>query len=690
MSTWKTMVLAMTLVFLAGSMSQAGLVAHWTLDDPNESTTLADATGNYDGTWHGTPLKSRPGAAVGTGTAVEFDGDDYARSYLPAFGTGPMSLSFWLNLDSSHTDGWNAILSLGPGNKPWMLYSPSNPAGALHMVEWSSTTLAQESGELPVDVWAHVVVTTENAGGTGTRRIYVDGVVTDENLVSSVTWTDDGSYPFCIGTRWDIIDNTDRQTHGVFDDIQVYDVALDGLAAELLFANPGESLATYWASTPSPADEADGVLVSAGLSWTAATAADVTGYKVYHAKSTEPNMTLLGEVGSETTSIDPAGDLDYDGSYRWRVDTLISGDPGVVTGELWTFETELSLPQITAQPQVQLVKVGGEAVFTVEAFDPLGVGLDYEWRDPADQAIGGNSPTLTINPVTVGAEGGYYCKITNATDTVDSATADLTAARLVGQWLVAGTGDDPNDLLLDVSGEGNHGVWHGGGMVAAEGPLAGTLALTFDLADEDYIRVADPCDSAVLNYRDQFTVSCWVNTNSSLGAYSGIVAKGVYGSHGVWNLRKFGGSKFMTYIWNESAGQTGVSYVYANDTWLYVAAVYDGSRIYLYQNGREITSTAFSGRLRDSTGEDLIIGAFLQPEDVVNTFYNGLLSDVRVYNYGMDAGEVALGYNGLTGEEFCLGNPPYDFNGDCHTNLEDLAVFANHWLECNWVPDCLQ
>ena len=56
-----------------------------------------------------------------------------------------------------------------------------------------------------------------------------------------------------------------------------------------------------------------------------------------------------------TTTID-AGTLERDLTYYWRVDEVLNNGPNVIEGNVWMFETELSMPTIEDQPHNSYVK----------------------------------------------------------------------------------------------------------------------------------------------------------------------------------------------------------------------------------------------------------------------------------------------------------------------------------------------
>lgn len=68
--------------------------------------------------------------------------------------------------------------------------------------------------------------------------------------------------------------------------------------------------------------------------------------------------------------------------------------------------------------------------------------------------------------------------------------------------------------------------------------------------------------------------------------------------------------------------------------------------------------------------------------------YDGILDDIRLYNYALDATEAATLYSDVRGG-FCVDKPALDYNDDCIVDLADFAVFAQSWMECGIFPDCI-
>jgi hypothetical protein len=57
-------------------------------------------------------------------------------------------------------------------------------------------------------------------------------------------------------------------------------------------------------------------------------------------------------------------------------------------------------------------------------------------------------------------------------------------------------------------------------------------------------------------------------------------------------------------------------------------------------------------------------------------YWQGLVDDVRIYSYALTPETIKSLYNGYA----CYNISPYDFNGDCWVDLEDIMLFLNEWL----------
>src|SRR5258705_2876824 len=71
------------------------------------------------------------------------------------------------------------------------------------------------------------------------------------------------------------------------------------------------------------------------------------------------------------------------------------------------------------------------------------------------------------------------------------------------------------------------------------------------------------------------------------------------------------------------------------NTWIHLAATYDGATLRMYVNGAQVSSVAQTGNLATSTNP-LQIGG----DTIFGQYYRGLIDDVRVYNVALTAAQV--------------------------------------------------
>ncbi len=453
---------------------------------------------------------------------------------------------------------------------------------------------------------------------------------------------------------------------------------------------------------PDPENEAKDVMTDQVLSWhTGVTQNDPTkpnpaiiGHMLYmnSGSPTDPNLVYVATIpaGDPVNAIaqytPPAG-LRRDGVYLWRVDEQLAGDANVITGNVWQFKTVPSVPVLNKDMPVDLlVDAGQDVSFSVSAVNPFtgdSSGMTYQWYKYVDGTndtaladgsdyTGAQSATLTVNAVQVADEGAYYCRVTISSNgaSTDSRQANLVVKRLVGHWPLNGN-------LDDIAGTYD-GTMMDPNFVA--GGIMGGQAL--DLKGDGRV-VVIPDDEAFNFYPTGYTVSAWVKTiQPGWGAFvskqatdptRGFILTHNYG-RAVNTLRQSFGDLYS------------VSNTLNNSTWHLVTGTYDaatgtGS---IYVDGK-LENTAISTATVDTSDAPVIFGAELSDGSVP---YVGLLNDVRIYNYPISAFDVAKLYTDVQGGEICAQPIAADLNGDCRVDMEDFAILAAQWLECNMVPTC--
>lgn len=417
----------------------------------------------------------------------------------------------------------------------------------------------------------------------------------------------------------------------------------------------------------------------------------------------DPNLFYRGTV-SEWDPLTlrasfPFAEAKTDTTYFWRVD-MVRDDDTVLTGFVWTFETEKITPQITANPDYQVVEAGSTAEFSVAVSSPspetyqwyrvVEGGSDITLADSAKYA-GTTSNTLIITDVQLSDEGSYYCIINNESGIpAVSERAWLGVKRRIAYWPFEG--DNPDSI---VPGSPTS-LLYGAPAFTSDGVVGNAMEFDADAEAPDLLYTDPEKTSYFAICNHSMTIACWIKS-SWAATWGPIVARNGEGNEG-WQLRHSGFTLdricFTTRGTGNDDGTPSNRTVY-DGQWHYVVATYGGtekkiyidgviSRVYNADDGtiaREadevsgrINPTAspisLAGRVRGDAINGLIF------EDVTPC----ILDEVEIYNYAMDAATIAQNYANRTGLAVCPTPLPYDLDNNCVIDLNDLALLAGRWL----------
>ena len=226
----------------------------------------------------------------------------------------------------------------------------------------------------------------------------------------------------------------------------------------------------------------------------------------------------------------------------------------------------------------------------------------------------------------------YYWRV----DAV-SADGDVTQGEL---WTL-GTGslvawykfdEGSGDAVVD-SGPANIDGATVGDPSWADGALG--KALVFD-GNDAYVRLSD---HPKFNITGQITVSAWIKVNAFDRDYQTIISKGDTS----WRLQRNAGTDTLEFgcmglpipnnSWGGIYGKINVN----DGQWHHATGTYDGSRISLYVDGTLDVSVDVIGSIK-TNDYAVYIGENVEKP---GRFWNGLIDDVRVYNYAFSADEIA-------------------------------------------------
>ncbi|MBN1973800.1 MAG: discoidin domain-containing protein, partial [Sedimentisphaerales bacterium] len=349
---------------LAGN-AEAGLVAHYKLDETT-GTIAADSSGNgFDGTITG----STSWAAGKIDGALQLSGDGVT---LPASGMGMTSnsgsVAFWMNAGTPsgintmfwagdnttgggfgtenelhvHIESATANIWTG-GELSFYIYNPT--------VHLHSDPTKGAAGNVPVnpillsdEQWHHVAA----AWGGGSMKLYIDGVLITQASYAPANFVMNNIF---LGR----MANNSRLFTGLLDDVQIYNHALSD--AEVLAAMSGGAPLGF-AGKPKPADKAQDVFSGTILSWKPGYyAAEGGTHNVFigtdindvNNATIEQPLNVITAEGLDVNNFDP-GALEFGATYYWRVDEVNSpSKPGQYKGDIWQFTVEPSALKIPAE-----------------------------------------------------------------------------------------------------------------------------------------------------------------------------------------------------------------------------------------------------------------------------------------------------------------------------------------------------
>lgn len=170
-------------------------------------------------------------------------------------------------------------------------------------------------------------------------------------------------------------------------------------------------------------------------------------------------------------------------------------------------------------------------------------------------------------------------------------------------------------------------------------------ALSFDPNQAQYVSVPD---APGLNPSDSITLGAWINATDWNGNRR-IVQKG-YNDDQYRLLAEGGVLKF-----NVANVGTVTAPLPTTGVWHQVIGTYNGLLLSIYVDGALVGSIAASGPM-SVTGDPLVIGAKNTDARYASDCFSGSIDDVRVYDHGMSAAEVAALFS-PTGAPPAIVNP---------------------------------
>ncbi|MGA3284066.1 MAG: sugar-binding protein [Verrucomicrobiota bacterium] len=269
----------------------------------------------------------------------------------------------------------------------------------------------------------------------------------------------------------------------------------------------------------------------------------------------------------------------------------------VTTDKGYRVEIEFPWSTLGAKPSV-----GAKIGLDVQANDNQGNGrrdAKIAWHDQHDQAW--NSPQAFGN-------------------------AEL--AGLIGWWKFDETS---GNTAADSSG-GNHTGTLVGNAKWSRGKIGGAIELD---GHDSYVRIAD---KSAFNMANEVSVACWVDFRSVPVEWTAIITKG----DSSWRLstahqeRKFHMSVNDYNRNNLDAISLNGSTAVSDGEWHHVVGVYNGNVMKLYVDGKLDATKPWAGGIAKNNF-DVLIGENAEKK---GRCFDGLVDDVRVYNYALPESEI--------------------------------------------------
>ncbi len=658
--------------------NRGGPVGYWKFDEGTGQTAYNSSDNSNNGTLGATTATSTDDPIWATGkygSALSFDGvDDYVsipnKAYfnLPADST----LGLWFKANSVAPAYQDIISTYSVG---WSLYLYPND-----ITFFNGSSDIMTGPVISVGIWYHVVLTR-----TGNSWVmYLNGIPVATGTGSTTA----SGNPLRISGRTGGAGNF----NGLIEEVRIYnyartpdEIALDynaGFAAkaggtwDFDYGQVG-----YWGM-----DEGGGQYAfdGSGNSNNGTLGANV------NPGTDDPSWTT-GKVGSA---------LSFDGDDYVRVETSASLESAYyeVTMEAWIKPNDVTNEQYILSKSdgyagcQWYLRIGGGVAMTVVVYDNTSAGYAFSktgslsvgvWQhvvgifsasqgkfkiyingvEYSSTTAAPNAGGLADRYLNIGRQGsGSY--FNGLIDEVRIYSRALTAEEVryhynrggpVAQWKF---NEGSGLTAYDSSGNGNTGTLQNN--MATTSWTSGKYgsALSFDGTD-DWVSVAHSASLDSPNATQQITITAWIKPIDVANGWQRIVNKGEASPQPY--LFSMTNAGYLGFWRPEGGGWTQGNTILSNNVWQFVAMTYDKSNVRFYLNG---VSDGVRAEISTIASEVSVVRI---GNSNTGEYFNGLIDDVRIYNYARTADEIKLDYNAGYGIYFGPGSSCEDDPGGCMT-----------------------
>jgi len=221
----------------------------------------------------------------------------------------------------------------------------------------------------------------------------------------------------------------------------------------------------------------------------------------------------------------------------------------------------------------------------------------------------------------------YYWRVDEVMQDGTVTEGDIWSFEMTGKLLGWWKLDETSGAgASDSSGRGNDGVLQGNPVWEPKGKIAGAILLD---GDGDFVEVGNESDFDVTS---QLTVSVWVKIDQFHKPFQTIISKGDTDG---WVLHRDADNDRLGFSFGQN--RWVVSNTAVNDgQWHHIAVTYDGTKLVMFVDGRQDDENPISGPI-PVNNMPVCIG---ENPTAKGRCWNGLIDDVRIYNYALNDKEI--------------------------------------------------
>jgi len=689
-----------------------GLVGYWKMDETTWDGTPAEVVDSSGNGNHGTSTNALATTTAKFGNAGDFNTStnriDIIDSDTFDFGSNNFTISGWAKINGSLSSSRSSIVNkwntgASPGTNEWGfgVGSGSNKTPALTIVSDSTNYSVISPTEISSDEWHYIV---------GVRRddytyIYVDGVEMSSTYVGDIVIDSVAGRKLYLGNIY----NNGSQNYsfdGLLDEIRIYNRALSNREIRDLYnwapgpllhlkmeeAVSGDSKTLYDSTgngyDTTTNDGANNTGMDCTVSGKFGFGCELDGTDDY---ATIPSIGFTGDRATtfamwvkfnslsdgaimlyghttDNYGFDRAGSTVRFGTRDISDNTDLVTSSALTT-DTWYYLTGVYKPDDKVEFYIDGVLIG---INNIGSFNGVSAGtmtIGNSWRlsgSGADYLDG------VIDDVKIYDYARTPKQIIQDMNAGHPAGGSPVGSKL-GYWKFDegfgdtayddGFGDNDGDLAGTCPGDSTCPTWTNSGKFGK--------ALSFDGSD-DYV---DLGQSSSFDIGDgDFTISVWAKPNAISTGWTGFVYLGQAGSSN-GHLGFDPNNYFSGGTGDGSTWQTHQTNYTIDTNWHHYLMKRESDRIYFYVDGNYISDYAHS-YTPTSLDENAWIGQGTSSEE-----YNGLIDEVKIYNYALTEDEVRLDYN--QGSSLVLGSIGTNADGTASSSQEAYNCVPGSSAACS-------